>query len=601
MPFCPGFHRWIAIAAVLLILPMMLVLPGCSGCSKKAGDTAVKKTTKRNVILISVDTLRADELGCYGSTDGLTSGLDGLAKVGLQFENVTACAPWTLPSHASMLTGVYPFVHHAVDGLEAFDEKVFYLPQYLQSQGFATGAFVTVIFVDKRFGFGRGMDHFELLENEPPRLVAGKALSWIEKQTKPFFCFLHLFTPHEPYDPPAEMLRRYAPNCPEGVQPSFSRQAAISRDPKALQCRRELYRTEIARTDKVLKNFLLKLREAGLNDNTLVIFTADHGESFLEHGVMGHAHSLFQEVISVPLILSGPGIPRGIKNPAPVSHVDLVPTTLAWLGYPTPPSAQGINILDERKLVRRTGVYSSVFLRSLAAVALNVGRYKYIHMIRSKMGDATLDHSLFDLKLDPREQNNLVETKPAIAQRMRKIIFERPELAERTAYQVRYKGNGGLGRVTASLRCDGPIIACNIIDYHDEKDPRSGSHYKRTEVSQTKDFCTAELTPENSPDTFVIVPKVPNSRCSATFMSSHLSARALARRIVTQDTKPLLNPTVSFPVLHPLPKDQGAGTIAVGEGTILTLQQPLLEGELAPTVYLNATQREQLRSLGYLQ
>ena len=574
----------------------------CGGCVGQTGSSSSFAPTHKNVILISIDTLRADELGGYGSTDGLTPALDYFAKNGILFQKATANAPWTLPSHATMLSGMYPFTHRALDGETGLEDDKFFLPDYLQQSGYATGGFVSVLWVDKKFGFARGMDQHMLLEDSPPRAVVDQALKWIKQQDKPFFCFIHLFTPHEPYYPPKKMWgERYTPSCPENIPKGFSRVAVLRQDPTELKCRRELYRAEIARTDKALKDFFKGFRQTKASKDTLTIVTSDHGEGFYEHGLVGHGHSLFQEILAVPLILAGPDVPGGLKSEARVGHIDLVPTILGWLKHPLPLEFDGVNILDEKALAKRKFFFSAVALKSFVGVAAYQGRYKFIYAGPNMMGPVKLTPVLYDLLLDPNETNNLIEKKHAVAERLHKKIFDRPELARRTGYVIRYRSGNLLDEVRLAVECDGKIVGCNSIDFFENKTRMSASHYLNTKVITRENSCQAVYNTGRSPETLLIVPDRPETQCSVQIVSKEMRAEELATRIFPATDREGDLPMVIFPVNHPIDPDQSPGTFHVGERPVLTLTTPLENAVTTKKVVLDESEKAKLQALGYMQ
>lgn len=576
-----------------------LMLADCKnlGKQRKASPTP---TQNKNVILISIDTLRADELGCYGSIDGLTPTLDLLAKMGALFTHAQATAPWTLPSHASMLTGLYPFAHRAIDGTTALSNNLFYLPDFLSKKGFATAGFVSVEYVGEQYGFNRGMGTFEKLDDPPAKEILGKAQEWIQAQDDRYFCFVHLFSPHEPYSPTPELIEQYAPSCPKNVGPFYLRNGVVTRNRRALQCRRELYRAEIAGVDKALGRFLRNLKKAGLMDDTLLIVTSDHGEGFLEHGYVGHVHSLFQEVLAVPLIIAGKGIPKNVRTDAPVSHVDLVPTILTWLGYPLTMKLQGIHLFNEAQLIHRRAVFSMVFHDPFAALASFDGRYKYIEFPRVRTGNEIMTSALYDLSSDPKEQTNRIKLLPTLAWNMRERIFGIEEITARRAYFIRYFGTKKLNRIGTKIVCDDPITACDVLFYHNNPDPRDPLHYVKTKTYFNGNQCAVGFEMERSPDTLFLIPGKPEGECRVKFHSEKLDERTLTTRIYVGNNQKALEPATVFPIGDFLSSELRKDSIAVGEGGILTLKNNLDIGQTDKRVELDDKAKARLRSLGYL-
>lgn len=264
------------------------------GCLLIAGITVVLSSpawsATPNVLLITLDTVRADRVGCYGHKQARTTNLDSLARDGVLFKTAVAPAPLTLPSHSSILTGTYPMVHGVRDNIGyALASGQTTLASILKSQGYSTAAFVGAYVLDARRGLNQGFETYSgpsparkpegdprivnlrTLEQKAEEVV-GEALEWIRAQRKqPFFVWIHLFDPHDPYDPP----------------PRFRK---LLRDP---------YDGEIAYADYALGQVIDYLKAHGLYDSTLVVATSDHGESFGEHGEFAHGYYIYDSRKSV--------------------------------------------------------------------------------------------------------------------------------------------------------------------------------------------------------------------------------------------------------------------------------------------------------------
>ena len=276
-----------------------------------------------NLLLVTVNTLRADVLGSYGGPESLTPELDRLAVEGIRFDSAFAHAPMTLPSHTSILTGEYPFRHGVRDnGAFRFGESRVTLAEMLGQAGYRTGAFVGSFMLDVRFGLGQGFDVYDDYYGEkgaadsfhfkerPAEQVLEPATSWIGRGEAPWFAWVHLFDPHLPYAPPAPYLR--------GRQD-------------------EPYQAEVAYVDHELGKFLERLREAGALDNTLVVFTADHGESLGEHGEQTHGAFAYNSTLRVPLILwPTHAWSREFSPPRSATSTSFPPSSSSWSSrFPT--------------------------------------------------------------------------------------------------------------------------------------------------------------------------------------------------------------------------------------------------------------------------
>ncbi|MGH8459164.1 MAG: sulfatase, partial [Nevskiales bacterium] len=295
---------------------------------------AAAPAPRTNVILITVDTLRADRVGAYGYSKARTPNLDGLAASGVRFERAFSPVPITLPSHACMLTGTYPMRNgmHDFSG-NRLDPAMPTLATVLKAQGYATGAVVGAAVLDRRFGLNNGFDFYydnfdfnRMLETNldamerPGNLVMDQALAWLRKNSsRRFFLWVHLYDPHHPYNPPAPYNTQLA-------------------DP---------YDGEIAFADAQVGRLLRYLKLGGLLSNTLIVLAGDHGEGLGEHGEKTHGFFIYNSTLQVPLLMKLPSSAvAGKKLVADaVSLVDVMPTVLEALRLPAPPQVQGRSLL----------------------------------------------------------------------------------------------------------------------------------------------------------------------------------------------------------------------------------------------------------------
>ncbi len=320
------------------------------------GAPAAPAERPPNVVVISLDTLRADQLGCYGDRRGLSPCMDGLAAGGLRFSTVWSPSSYTLPTHMSLMTGQHPLVHGVLGSNDALDPaRSPMLAARLRSQGYFTAAFTGGGFVAPSFGFGAGFEHYgvddpcgetHLKRDRPLRhsgSVAdprGPALAWLRAHAdQPFFLFLHTFFVHN-YAPAASYLERLAdPGASVANDaPLALRELAKGGDASALARLRSLYAATVAEVDaELVARVLALLDELSLRSGTVVCIVADHGEEFLEHGGLGHAKELYSESTRVPWIVAGPGVPVGVVHDQPVELADVAPTLAALLGLPSEP------------------------------------------------------------------------------------------------------------------------------------------------------------------------------------------------------------------------------------------------------------------------
>jgi len=375
-----------------------------SACARRVPAEArpSKPSLRPNLLLITIDTLRADHVGAYGYAAAETPALDRLAREGVRFERAVSAVPLTLPSHATILTGRTP-PHHGLrnNGAGALPANRPTLATALSEAGYRTGAFVGSFVLDHRFGLSRGFDVYDdeiardasgmrsLEAERPASEVADRALAWLgrvaEDRAAPFFGWVHFYDAHAPYVPP---------------------------EPYASRHRDALYDGEVAFVDAQVARLLEFLDRRGLAGSTLVAVASDHGEALGEHGELTHGLLLYEPTLRVPLILRGHGLPAGKSVAAPVGLVDLAPTLAGLLGarFETPGTSPSGPPLDGRDLSAaltsgrepaETAVYSETeYPRSFGwsgLSALRRGRVKYISAPRPE---------LYDLSRDPQEAVN---------------------------------------------------------------------------------------------------------------------------------------------------------------------------------------------------
>ncbi|RPJ62029.1 MAG: tetratricopeptide repeat protein [Acidobacteria bacterium] len=391
-------------ASFSLSLAMLALIAGCSRSAGPSGDTSA---TSPSVILISIDTLRADHLSAYGYQKLQTRNLDRLAAQGVLFEQAISPVPLTLPAHASLLTGTLPVFHGVRDNTGfILSEKHRTVAQALGSHGFRTGAFVGAFVLDSRFGLDHGFDYYydnfdsETLETARLQVserraedVLSEARRWIGQASgQKFFAFIHLFDPHAPYAAPA------------------GHQAAD----------RLAYDAEVSYVDTELGRFFSFLEERRLWNDSLIILTADHGEGLGEHGEQSHGLFLYDATLHVPLIVKLPGeTHRGRRVSDQVRLIDVTPTVLDILGVPALEKIQGVSL----KAAINGGELPELAAYSETQLPfLNYG-WSGLDAYRAK-GEKLIDAprpELYDLVRDPRETANLFTKNRTRAGQLRQI------------------------------------------------------------------------------------------------------------------------------------------------------------------------------------
>jgi arylsulfatase A-like enzyme len=405
-----------------------------------------------NIVLIGVDTLRCDHVGCYGYGRPTTPNIDRLASQGVIFENAVSQAPWTLPSFATVFTSLYPTQHgagHVASGTAHFGARMRTsfppLAMMLLREGYTIGPIVNGPALSSEYGVDRGFEFYNGAKDgkaRPADRVTRDALKWIdEHKGKPFFLFVHYFDPHVPYEPPSPYDEMFDPGYRGRVGPGFDRDTyarargylSCSGDPSAQadwDRLRALYDGEIAFTDKAIGLLLQGLRARGLKENTLVVFLSDHGEEFFDHGDFEHGHTLYDELLKVPMVISHPGIvPENVRVTAQVRLLDVLPTVLDLLGIGSYSHFQGVSLKElmwgeddftgrDRALLPPRFAYSEGILYGSEKKSVTCHPWRLI------LDTATGERMLDNLKYDPDEQSNLVATQPAKADALEEVLVE---------------------------------------------------------------------------------------------------------------------------------------------------------------------------------
>lgn len=395
-----------------------------------------------NVLVILLDTLRADRLGCYGYPRPTSPVLDELAAKGAVFEGVWSSAPWTLPSHASLFSSLYMSEHGVWDGSQRLSEDAVTIAEVLRSEGYATGAFTAAGYLRPEYGLAQGFDRFWYVNNDPA-LTFNTAADWIEGSVGPYFSFVHTYHVHSPHDPEGAareaMVRPYAGDLPEVVHTPdhpWGRRQGPPLGVEDLQYVNDLYDAEILEIDTLVGELLDRLEAAGKLDNTLIIVTSDHGEEFQDHGHFEHGWSLYQEQLFVPLIVHYPGIfEGGLRLDYPTIGIDVAPTIASIAGAAIPGAWSGVALGPEAPETDRP-IWIPYRQRETGtpATALRDGDQKYIYFPQiTRPHDPGGDQRLYDLAEDAVELNDIWKSN-AIRQKR----WERAVRAYEQAYPLRY-------------------------------------------------------------------------------------------------------------------------------------------------------------------
>ena len=411
-----------------------------------------------NVILISLDTCRADYLSCYGRFKGTTPNIDAFANESVLFEDVVSPVPLTFPAHCSMLTGTIPPSHgvHVNIGNRLGDTKVT-LAESLRAHGYKTAAILAAAVLSSRTGLNQGFDTYDDRFAPDPRRprarperrgdeVADLAVAWLDTHaSEPFFLFVHFFDPHDPYEPPEPFASRF-PDDP--------------------------YAGEVAFTDHCVGKVINKLKQLDLYDSSIVVLAGDHGEGLGEHGEPKHGYFIYQNTTKVPLIAKLPGHGKAKRIAHTVSLVDIVPTVLAQVGAATPPVLQGKDLTPffsgEPAAPGNRFIYSESMTPTRygcsALLGIESGKWKYIQTTRPE---------LYNLKVDPGETQNLADEHPerahAFQTRLRSVVAQYAQTdGDRQPVAI---SSEELSRLRALGYTGGPVEETFDLDT-DKEDPK---------------------------------------------------------------------------------------------------------------------------------
>ena len=372
------------------------------------------------MLVITVDTLRADRVGAYGHPDPVTPALDRLARRSTVFEDAQATSPWTVPSLASLLTGTYPDTHRVVSGLpgdsrrqQKLPEELPLLSEALSRGGYHCYAVTTNPHLRGRFGWERGFRHYENLGGAGARGVDG-AVADLPGLAEPFFLWVHFFDPHAAYQVRTPWTLQWAAALQwhrgVGAKPNAAhyRDVVAPGSPELANLKR-LYESEVSATDHFIQRTLLRYRDA-----ELVLFTSDHGEEFLDHGGFSHGGKMYDELVRIPLLLHRREEPPRLER-SNASLTDLAPTIAAWAGMQPPGTWQGRNLWTRGGSGVVAALSRSVDGEVVEKRTLRRGRWKYTRVQRN---GEQVGRRLYDLYTDPAERVNLVARERRVARRM---------------------------------------------------------------------------------------------------------------------------------------------------------------------------------------
>ncbi len=400
-----------------------LMVPG-------SAPAPVAKRKYEHIYVWMCDTLRADKVHVYNpKTNVITPNYDAFAKDATRFAWAQVQGTWSLPSQASMLTGVYPNVHKATEHESKINAQLPIAAELFKKAGFRTALFSSNGYISSKWGFGRGFDEDVnfVRENKPNGAdnLWATAKKWIVPgKAKPQFVYLAVIEPHVIYNPKKQFLVKYwnkpygGPIKPvlTGIQLGKIKQGTLKVNDTDKAYLEALHNAEITQSDTAFGVFLQDLKDAGLYDNSVVVVISDHGDEFWDHGDVGHAQAPHQELVHVPFMIHAPGLlPSGRVVETDVEAMDLAPTMLELAGLPIPDSMQGQSVLGLVEDEVAHSPASSLTQTGALGRGLKTGRYRLIHGGVARM-------ELFDEIEDPREQHDVVGKRPIALRQIRNVF-----------------------------------------------------------------------------------------------------------------------------------------------------------------------------------
>jgi arylsulfatase A-like enzyme len=557
---------------------------------------ACAREEPHGVLLIGIDTLRADHLGCYGYHRPTSPRIDALAAESVLFEQAISQSPWTLPAFASIMTGVVPSRHGAGEGKRCLSHPCAALgawPPTLADRfaeaGYRTGSFVSNGFSSAQVGLGRGFQTTELHMTGQP--VVTSAAAWLaEQKGAPFFLFVHLIEPHAPYWPGPEDREPFVDPAYDGpVDPALTGRAL--RDWTEADRRHvvDLYDGDVRHADRLVGELLDALRRLGRYERTLIVLTSDHGEELFERGLIGHGHTLYDELLHVPLTVRFPGgAPRG-RIARQVRTMDVFPTVLEGMGMPVPDG------LDARSLlgVARGEPGDAALDVALAEFTFAPPERQAVRRPPEKLVlDVERDWpQLFDLTSDPEERDDRARDAPERVAALREALVRPAEEGE-VGFYVMLRGGRERRRVHLRLSVPGTRLRTAAL--------RDGEAGDVLTVGEQRDVTVELVLDPGDADTV--------------WIDTEPVLHALQLDALLVDDQPIAPARIMLgrtpaPPSFTLPRAVPSFQLAVPSPQV---PRPLLDGEVRvavqavreedrPAMAIDASTREQLRALGYAE
>ena len=419
-----------AMRITLRLMVVLLVIAAGVTLFIRLRPTRVKDAP--SFLVIAIDSVRADHVGAYGYARATTPRIDAFAREGILFSTAYSQAPWTKPSVASIFTSTYVSVHNVLfskrvvngeDRTDVLSAKFLTLAEAMKAGGYATGGFGQKIHLRPEYGFDQGFQRYDMHARRANN-INRKTLGWLrEADPDKFFAYLHYNEPHYPYKPRPEFARFGSTTARvqiDGATKEAFRSGALRLSTEDIQQLIDLYDGEILYSDAMVGELIDAISDLGYR-NLTVIITADHGEEFLDHGDITHGQSLYSELVRVPFIMTGSGLPvgaRGVRSETTVELIDIMPTLIEMAGLPLPPGIQGKSLLAALRGAPAPAALPAIFSQrrdpadSAFSSTVFDGRWKLIDDTAGKR------LMLFDLSTDPNEASPIATGREDVLNRL---------------------------------------------------------------------------------------------------------------------------------------------------------------------------------------
>jgi len=478
---------------IFILITFLICIPGCR--ERKIPESHY------NLVFYLVDALRPDHLGLYGYQRDTSPFLDQFSKKGVVFHEAYAVSDWTRPSVGTLFTSLYPSFHGAVDRPDKLKRSVLTLAEVLKSEGYQTSAFISNGNVfGQGLNYEQGFDDFTEIASLSDRHGSAAEIldmvkPWLrEQKTKPFFLYIHTVDPHDPYFAPEEYMNMYKNN-----QNFYSFEEYVVNARPQIGKIINIYDATVRYSDEVFRQFIEELNGLNLLKNTLIVFLADHGEEFLEHGGLHHGGRLYKEQIHIPLVLWIPGRTKGrqIKNHL-VSTLDLSPTVLDILDIPIPSLWQGESAFPLIKRKQKTNRFKEVYgmekLDEFKAFSIRNLNYHYILSMEPEFKEM-----LFNIKEDPFQQTNSADEQKEVLFAMRDQMMN---FIANTSVGIHLgcfmnNSDGGEEAITLNIQTDG-LIQDFISNRFVHVKLNEKSSQMLVKFSRNNDSLSFSLAPENA-------------------------------------------------------------------------------------------------------